>query len=322
MSRSEQPDEYDSPWKEALEVYFEPFMALLFPEIHGDIDWSCPPVLLDKELQKVVREAEVRKGAVDKLIKVRRLSGEEAWVLVHIEIQSQRDAGFEQRMFVYHYRIFDRYGRIVVSLAVLADDEASWRPAHFSQGLWGCRAGLWFPAVKLLDLAAKWDRLEESKSPFAVVVMAHLKAQATRHDPEERLRWKLRLARRLYQRGYSRHDILSLYRFIDWVMVLPQKLERKLDAALVQDEKEQSMPYITSIERHGLEKGKRQGLKEGKRQAIAQALEVRFGAVPATVVKALSKMSNLAVLNELLRQAILAESLEAFERAMQERVAR
>jgi hypothetical protein len=93
--------------------------------------------------------------------------------------------------------------------------------------------------------------------------MAHLKAQATRHDPEERLRWKLWLARQLYQRGYSRHDILGLYRFIDWLMALPQKLQRKLDAALFQDEKERSVPYITSTERHGLAKGKRQGLKEG-----------------------------------------------------------
>jgi hypothetical protein len=70
----------------------------------------------------------------------------------------------------------------------------------------------------------------------------------------------------------------------------------------------------------GVSLGERRG--EGTRHAIAQALEVRFGAVPATVVKALSKVSNLAVLNELHRQAILVESLPAFERAMQERVAR
>ena len=32
--------DYDSPWKEALDVYFEPFLALLFPEVHRGIDWS------------------------------------------------------------------------------------------------------------------------------------------------------------------------------------------------------------------------------------------------------------------------------------------
>lgn len=31
-------------------------------------------------------------------------------------------------MFVYNYRIFDRYDRPVASLAVLADDDPGWRP--------------------------------------------------------------------------------------------------------------------------------------------------------------------------------------------------
>jgi hypothetical protein len=30
--------DYDSPWKEALDAYFEPFLALLFPEVHRRID--------------------------------------------------------------------------------------------------------------------------------------------------------------------------------------------------------------------------------------------------------------------------------------------
>jgi hypothetical protein len=30
--------DYDSPWKEALDVYFEAFLALLFPEVHRLMD--------------------------------------------------------------------------------------------------------------------------------------------------------------------------------------------------------------------------------------------------------------------------------------------
>ena len=33
-------DDYDSPWKEALERYLPDFLALLFPEAHAGIDWS------------------------------------------------------------------------------------------------------------------------------------------------------------------------------------------------------------------------------------------------------------------------------------------
>ncbi len=30
--------DFDSPWKEALDFYFEAFLALLFPEVHSQID--------------------------------------------------------------------------------------------------------------------------------------------------------------------------------------------------------------------------------------------------------------------------------------------
>ena len=32
--------DYDSPWKEALDVFFEAFLELFIPEAHADIDWS------------------------------------------------------------------------------------------------------------------------------------------------------------------------------------------------------------------------------------------------------------------------------------------
>ena len=32
--------DYDSPWKEALSLYFQPFLAFFFPEAHAEIDWS------------------------------------------------------------------------------------------------------------------------------------------------------------------------------------------------------------------------------------------------------------------------------------------
>jgi hypothetical protein len=60
--------EYDSPWKESLEVYFEPFLGLCFPAVHREIDWSQGYVSRDKELQKLLAESETGKRIVDKLI--------------------------------------------------------------------------------------------------------------------------------------------------------------------------------------------------------------------------------------------------------------
>jgi len=41
--------DYDSPWKEVLDLYFESFMAFFFPDAHADIDWSRNYEALDKE---------------------------------------------------------------------------------------------------------------------------------------------------------------------------------------------------------------------------------------------------------------------------------
>ena len=40
------------------------------------------------DFNSVVRDAELGKRLVDKLVKIYRTSGEEAWVLLHVEVQS------------------------------------------------------------------------------------------------------------------------------------------------------------------------------------------------------------------------------------------
>ncbi len=62
------PDDYDSPWKEAIEQHFSDFLQFFFPEAHAQIDWREAPVFLDQELRAVVRDAELGKRVVDKLL--------------------------------------------------------------------------------------------------------------------------------------------------------------------------------------------------------------------------------------------------------------
>ena len=56
-----------------------------------------------------MRDAELGKRIADKVMKVWRLDGEEQYVFVHIEVQGDYDASFAQRMFIYHYRLYDRH---------------------------------------------------------------------------------------------------------------------------------------------------------------------------------------------------------------------
>ncbi|WPL15304.1 hypothetical protein Thiowin_00191 [Thiorhodovibrio winogradskyi] len=93
---SDKPD-YDSPWKEALERFFPEFLALLFPAIHAEIDWSKGVQFLDKEFQKIVREAKTTRRYADKLVGLTRRDETPVWVLAHVEVQGDPQNDFAER---------------------------------------------------------------------------------------------------------------------------------------------------------------------------------------------------------------------------------
>ena len=114
-------NDYDSPWKDILETWFREFMEFFFPDVAADIDWTRNYEFLDKEFQQIIREAEQGRKLADKLVKVWKLDGKEVWVLIHVEIQGAREVIFAKRMYIYNYRIFDRFDRPVVSVTLLTD---------------------------------------------------------------------------------------------------------------------------------------------------------------------------------------------------------
>jgi hypothetical protein len=85
-----------------LDYCLAPCLRLFFPPAHAGIDWSRGYEALDKELHQIARAARSRKGLADKLFKVWRQSGEEAWLLIHIEGQGAPEEDFGRRMFRYH----------------------------------------------------------------------------------------------------------------------------------------------------------------------------------------------------------------------------
>lgn len=296
MTNTNPQTEYDSPWKQILQLYFEDFMLFFFPQAHGEIDWTRQPEFLDKELEQVVRDAELGKRLADKLVKIYRIGGEESWILIHLEIQSQSESDFSERMFIYNYRIYDRYKRSVASLAVLGDEQVNWRPNQFGYELFGTKVEFQFPIVKLLDYQQRQSELEASRNPLATVVMAHLAAVQTKSDRLQRKQQKLSLVRRLYQQGFEREDVLNLLAFVDWVLTLPQDLEREFQHEVEQLEAEQRMQYVTSFERSGIEKGKLEALLKG----IALGLKLKFGETGQNLLPEIESIQDVNLLEAIL----------------------
>jgi len=307
-------DQYDSPWKEVIERYFPEFMAFYFPDAHAEIDWSKEHVFLDQELRAVVQDAELGKRFVDRLVRVNVLNGGESWIYIHIEVQGTKQAEFAERMFVYNYRLFDRYKRPVASLAVLADEHKEWKPTSYGFAVLGCRHILEFPVAKLTDYAEKVDELLASDNAFGLITVAHILTQQTRKQHQERYEAKLRLVRLLYQRQWDKQRVIDLFSVLDWLMQLPEWLNSQVWQELETIEESKKVQYITSVERIGIAKGIAKGRIEGRVEGVSRLLrrqlERRFGVLPEWASDQLTRASEQQL--EVWGEALLtAPTLEA-----------
>ncbi len=274
--RSKTP-EYDSAWKDIMEEHFESFLEFFFEDIHRDIDFEKGYEFLNQELRKIAPGNKLGKRVADVLVKVYLKDGSEKYICIyiHIEVQGNRVPDFMLRIYMYNYRIFDKYkdkGIEVVSLAVLTDEDESYRPDEYLVKRWGFEQRMKIPIVKVIDYRIKQeliDKLERSKNPMAMVVRAQLRSfEAKRADNERKYNIKSDLIRQCFERGYGRKQIESLLKFIDWIISLPKGLEDRLSGEIIKIEEVHKMPYITSWERNAEERGMKRGIEKGERIGI------------------------------------------------------
>lgn len=306
---------YDETWKEAIGEYFELFLQFFYPEIHQQIDWSKKPISLDKELEQITASSQTEKRYADKLFQVCLLNNQIIWILIHIEVQSQYDKQFCQRMFIYNYRSYDLFNQPVISLAILGDENQNWRPNSYEYGLGNSKVKMEFSIVKLLDY--QWEDLSTSDNLFAIIVMAHLKTKATTRDLSAREQWKWSLVRPLYQRGLTKFDIINLVKCIDKMMTLPPPLQTEFQTKLDDYEKELNMPFLSTIEENAQEKGKEIGKELGaiktRQDDIIKILSNRFANLPHKMIYAIKQVDNMSILENLLLPSINVNSVEEFQ---------
>lgn len=274
---------FDSTWKEALRLYFKQFMALCWKEAFEEIDWEKGYELLNVELESTLKDADIGKRIPDKLMKVWRNNGTEACIVVHIEVEGNNQrCDFAERMYIYRYRIFERYPMPIASLAILIDKEPNWRPDVYHTDIWGSVTTIKFPILKVWDYRSQREALEASGNPFAWVLLAQLEAMEHSKNVEGRLVGKVALTRKLlHTHGLTPDDILSLYRFLDWLLKLPKTLAIQYHREVKQIEEELQVNYITTAERIGMEQGIKQGMQKGIHRGestlLMSLLKYKFG---------------------------------------------
>jgi hypothetical protein len=128
--------------------------------------------------------------------------------------------------------------------------------------------------------------------------------------------------------------VLELFRFIDWMMNLPEGLELQFVQDVIAFEGEQPMQYVTSVERFGIEKGRQEGVQigrqegvqigrqegvqigrqEGLLEGIEVGLKLKFGATGLTLLPEIREIQDVAVLEAVLKGLETADELDALRR--------
>jgi hypothetical protein len=234
-------------------------------------------------------------------------------------VQGDAEKEFPERMFNYNAAVRQLYNKEVVSLAILCDDQPSWRLTTFAHGRWGCKMELTFRIAKLLDFAGDVEALEASDNPFGAVVLAHCKTLETRTSPESRREWKLRVVKGLYRRGWSKEQILDLFHVIDWMMALPGDFEQAFTAEYDELPEVKIMRYVTSVERVRLKNAEEKARREEAVAAIGTLLDGKFGPQGRKLLRRARALSDLDTLRNLLAFLVSATSIDEVRGFLEDR---
>lgn len=280
--------DYDGLWKKLIYELFEEFILYFIPDLFEEIDFLREPEFLQQELFKEIIQEKKGKQVADQIVKVFLKSGEEKWILIHIEVQGDPDPHFSKRMFHYYYRIFDKFDQDIVAIALLTDESKRFRPESYRRSSFGTTITYEYNIYKFADQSE--TELLKSSNPFAIAVLAAKYVNMTKNDNETRYRFKRRLIKFILQKtSYPRADkhiyLAALFYFIDYFMRIPKELTEKLRDELILTKEEFEMIYLDrknppqtvgEIRKEAREEGRQENRKQNALEMLKDGMSVEL----------------------------------------------
>jgi len=249
----DRPATPDIIWKKLIQKFFYDFLKIFKPDLLKDIIIERTE-FLEKELLSLT--GKIKKGIVDVLAKVYLKNGKEEYLLFHIEVQGNSDKGFIERMFGYYIRIWDKFRKPVISLAlIVGKGRKSLMNNKYMMETYGTKL---YYEYNVIDVS-KLDYVKSisSENPVEVVISILIK---TREVPK----WKRKVnaIMQLNRLGLDQESINILLAFVDRIQKLNNREMEKFEEYIIKEVKEVKM-ILTSWEEKGIKKGRLEGIQEG-----------------------------------------------------------
>ncbi|GAB6007113.1 Rpn family recombination-promoting nuclease/putative transposase [Geobacillus vulcani] len=258
--------DHDRLFKELLSTFFEEFLLLFFPNVYEHIDVHHLSFLTE-ELFTDVTAGE--KHRVDLLVET-KMKGEEGLIIVHVEHQSYAQQTFPERMFLYFSRLFQKYRRRILPIAIFSYDEHHDEPSSLV---------VQFPFLTVLDFRfltvelrkLPWRAYIRHDNPVAAALLSKMG-----YNEKEKVEVKKEFLRMLVRLELDEAKQRLLFGFFETYLRLSEEEEAKLRNEVSQmetKEAKQVMELIVSYEQRGMEKGIQQGVKQGMKQGRQKGIE-------------------------------------------------
>ena len=259
--------DHDRLYKELFENFFTDFIQLFFPEAYEAIDFGEIKFLNQKIFTDVTKG---ERKSIDLLVET-KLKSEKTAIIIHVETQSYPQSAFNERMFVYFSRLFEKYRCRILPIAVFSHGKSIDEPDQFT---------LRFPFKQVLDFSfyklelhkKNWREYIKYDNPVAAALLSEMG-----YSDEEKVQVKREFLRLLARLQLDPAKMQLIIGFFETYLKLSEKEESELNKeieALEPNEREAIFRIETSWERKGREAGRIEGKIEGKIE-VAKRLLIR-----------------------------------------------
>ncbi|NOT64426.1 MAG: DUF4351 domain-containing protein [Acidobacteria bacterium] len=274
--------DHDQLFKKLLREFFSEFIELFLPEVATYLDTS-EIKFLDKEIFAALASRDKRNADLVAQVKFKNTATN---FLIHIEPESarrKRRGAFARRMFDY-FAMLTRQARMpVYPIALLSYDSP--RDAE-DDGF-----SVTFPDKQVLEFRftiiqlnrLNWRDFLRHDNPVASALMVKM-GVAT----EERVEVKKECLRMIARLRIDRERSHFLAQFVDTYLSLNAEEEKQFIAkmeTLPDEEKEQTMEFLTSWEERGFNRA-----VEQERDLVISLFEERFGKLSRRLLKSIQQL--------------------------------
>ena len=181
--------DHDRWFKELITTFFEEFILAFFPDVYEHLDFQHVTFLNQEVFTDVIKGD---KRTVDLLVET-KLKGKNSLIIIHIEPQSTYQKEFNDRMFIYFSRLYEKYRLPIVPIAIFSYDKVKSEKNSFTIDF-PFKNVLSFQFFTLQLKQKNWRDFVKHPNPVALALLGKMG-----YEPEEKVRIKVEFLRMLVQ---------------------------------------------------------------------------------------------------------------------------